>query len=296
MQLAQLIYFCAAAKAQNFTEAADKCFTTRQNLSHAIKALENELGIKLFQREGNGMSLTAAGSKALEAAEDICERVNCLETMFKNDSSSEQTLKIVINTNLFRVFPKAQAIVEGHLGKKRFYSEYDYATCREYVCSQKADAAIVIGMQRSFPSCEAVEIATLPTYALLSSASPLTKKSSLSVSDLLPLHILLISEITSQFSPLYEQLESLNYDLSRISVITDGEAAMKIISTTPAVGFAAGEYYAQHVPLGITAIPMSDPRLNSYIHVLYQNHRPHTGAAIQLARDLHAANCAETEY
>lgn len=53
--------FEAAARHESFTRAAEELCVTQGAVSHKVKALEEELGIKLFKREPRRLSLTSAG-------------------------------------------------------------------------------------------------------------------------------------------------------------------------------------------------------------------------------------------
>ena len=53
--------FDAAARHQSFTRAADELCVTQGAVSHQVKALEAALGLKLFNRERQGLVITAAG-------------------------------------------------------------------------------------------------------------------------------------------------------------------------------------------------------------------------------------------
>jgi LysR family glycine cleavage system transcriptional activator len=53
--------FEAAARHQSFTRAADELCVTQGAVSHQVKALEAELGLKLFNRERQGLAITEAG-------------------------------------------------------------------------------------------------------------------------------------------------------------------------------------------------------------------------------------------
>ncbi|HKX65695.1 MAG TPA: LysR family transcriptional regulator, partial [Intrasporangium sp.] len=61
MELQQLRYVLAVAETQNFTRAAQRCFVVQSALSHQIKSLELELGVRLFARTSRRVELTDAG-------------------------------------------------------------------------------------------------------------------------------------------------------------------------------------------------------------------------------------------
>lgn len=61
MNLSQLYYFRRLSELEHFSKAAKELYITQPSLSHAIKSLENELGVALFEREGRRMKLTPFG-------------------------------------------------------------------------------------------------------------------------------------------------------------------------------------------------------------------------------------------
>lgn len=67
-QLRQLEYFVAVAETLNFRRAADRTNTTQPTLSEQIKALEERLGVRLFERTTSRVVITAAGAEVLEIA------------------------------------------------------------------------------------------------------------------------------------------------------------------------------------------------------------------------------------
>ena len=76
MTLNQLQYFYEAAKTQHFNRAADNLSISQPSLSRAIAALENEMGVILFERMGRNVSLTKAGQVFYEHAEKILEDIS----------------------------------------------------------------------------------------------------------------------------------------------------------------------------------------------------------------------------
>lgn len=65
MELRQLRYFLAAGEEQHFGRAADRLHITRPAISIAISNLENEVGVKLFERISHSVKLTPAGHSLL---------------------------------------------------------------------------------------------------------------------------------------------------------------------------------------------------------------------------------------
>ncbi len=68
MELLQLKYFCEAARCENFSKAAAKFGIPPAGVSQSIKRLESELGVKLFDRRANSLSLSAEGRAFYEKA------------------------------------------------------------------------------------------------------------------------------------------------------------------------------------------------------------------------------------
>ncbi|MBP5303375.1 MAG: LysR family transcriptional regulator [Clostridia bacterium] len=76
MNLNQLEYFVCAAETLNFTKAAEKCFISQTAMTQQIKALENTVGVALFDRDNHHVSLTTAGKVYLNEARVILNRSN----------------------------------------------------------------------------------------------------------------------------------------------------------------------------------------------------------------------------
>lgn len=75
MELRQLQHFVAVAEEQHFTRAAQRVHIVQSALSSSIRALEEELGVKLFQRTTRRVRLTAAGALFLEKARTALDAV-----------------------------------------------------------------------------------------------------------------------------------------------------------------------------------------------------------------------------
>src|SRR2546430_12919825 len=67
--------FEAAARHGSFTRAAEELFVTQGAVSHQVKALEAELGLKLFSRERQRLVITEAGRAYLLVVRDAFDRI-----------------------------------------------------------------------------------------------------------------------------------------------------------------------------------------------------------------------------
>ena len=67
--------FEAAARSESFTRAAEELHVTQGAVSHQVKALEATLGLKLFNRERQRLTLTEAGREYLAVVRDALDRI-----------------------------------------------------------------------------------------------------------------------------------------------------------------------------------------------------------------------------
>lgn len=80
MNLNQLYYFSRLAQVEHYTKAAEELDISQPSLSHAIRSLEEELGTRLFEKQGRGVVLTKYG-KLFQSYVD--ESLHTLDTGIK---------------------------------------------------------------------------------------------------------------------------------------------------------------------------------------------------------------------
>src|SRR5436853_3742659 len=79
MTLTELRYVVALAQERHFGRAAQKCFVTQPTLSLALAKLEDELGVKLFERNKNEVLITSRGEAIVEQARRVLDEAGKIQ-------------------------------------------------------------------------------------------------------------------------------------------------------------------------------------------------------------------------
>ncbi|HHX62269.1 MAG TPA: LysR family transcriptional regulator [Epulopiscium sp.] len=82
MTLQQLKYIITVVKHGSITEAAKQLYISQPSLSNAVKDLEAELGIEIFNRTTKGITLSVEGTEFLSYARQVVEQVELLEQRY----------------------------------------------------------------------------------------------------------------------------------------------------------------------------------------------------------------------
>ena len=83
MTLTELKYIVAVARERHFGKAADACYVSQPTLSVAVKKLEEELDVKLFERSANEVSVTHLGEEIVRQAQSVLEQAANIKEIAK---------------------------------------------------------------------------------------------------------------------------------------------------------------------------------------------------------------------
>lgn len=98
MQIESLSLFLTVIETRSITKAAQKMYITPQGASSAIKALEKQLGMKLFERTGASIELTRQGAEVAREAQKVVaayQKMQSVVAMQNNDVAGRDILKVV---------------------------------------------------------------------------------------------------------------------------------------------------------------------------------------------------------
>jgi DNA-binding transcriptional LysR family regulator len=112
LTLQQLKYVIEVAGRGSMNEAAKRLFISQPSLSNAIKELEAELNITIFERSNKGIAPTKEGSEFLSYARQVVEQAELLESRFLNAKPAPQHFAVSTQHYAFAVNAFVQLVRE----------------------------------------------------------------------------------------------------------------------------------------------------------------------------------------
>lgn len=196
MTLTELRYIVALKQTGHFGKAAEKCFVSQPTLSVAIKKLEEELDIALFERSRNQVRPTPMGEKIIQQAQVVLEQASLIESLATAGKDPlGSTLAVgAIHTVGPYLFPHFVPRLQTAAPSMPLYIEENFtANLREKLRSGELDAIII-----ALPFNE-VDVVTKPLYeesfmVLLPEDHPLAAQDSISAKQLEDEKVLLLGE------------------------------------------------------------------------------------------------------
>lgn len=180
--LKQLRAFATVARERSFTRASEKLHVTQSTLTTSIKILENEVGLRLFDRSTRSVVLTAQGAQLLPAAERMLRDLNESLEELRLTATRQRGSTVVAAAASFINYVMSPAVLklaENHPGiTVRMCEETTEGVCR-LILSGEAD----FGVTTLFQPVPSLEVALILTdtygavykhdYALANVTSPM---------------------------------------------------------------------------------------------------------------------------
>ncbi len=129
MKLQQLRYIVEVASCGSVTEAARRLFVSQPSVTAAVRDLEREMGITVFDRTSKGMVTTTEGQTFLGYARQVLEQADLLEERYKRDTEpvprfavSCQHYSFAVNAfvDVIRAYDAAQVLEQADLLEERY--------------------------------------------------------------------------------------------------------------------------------------------------------------------------------
>lgn len=194
MTLQQLKYVLEVANRGSMNEAAKRLFISQPSLSNAIKELEKEIKITIFERTNKGISLSKEGAEFLGYARQVIEQAELLEGRYLNAKPSPQHFSVSTQHYAFAV----NAFVK--LVQEHGQDEYELALREtktheiiQDVKSQRSEIGIlyvnefnakVINRLLKDANLKFTSLFTARPHIFISTTNPLAKQSIVTVDEL----------------------------------------------------------------------------------------------------------------
>ena len=120
MTFLQLTFAVEVANSTSINKAAERLYTSQSNVSNSIKALEDELGIKIFDRTKKGITVTEPGREFLSYAREILDKMDFVEDLYKKSRFRQEYFSVSSMRSYFlsypitRLWPEIEKGYNGH--------------------------------------------------------------------------------------------------------------------------------------------------------------------------------------
>ena len=167
MELLQLRYFCDAARSENFSKTAKRFSVPPSDISQSIRRLEDELGVSLFNRSANRVSINEKGLFFLEKASLALRLLDEGATSLSDDGKSGEIL-LCVETNR-RIVMEAVEKFSKEFPEVKFKTHFFFEPTKEdFDLIIAADSALL-------PHYEENHLITEPVALAISAEHPMAE-------------------------------------------------------------------------------------------------------------------------
>ncbi|SIS42126.1 hydrogen peroxide-inducible genes activator [Neptunomonas antarctica] len=246
MTLTELRYIVTLAKEQHFGHAAEKCFVSQPTLSIAVKKLEEELGVALFERSKNAVRITDVGKQVVEQARKVLQQAEAIKDLAQVGKDQLRTpLRVgAIYTIGPYLFPRLVPEVQELAPNMPLYIEENFtARLREKLRNGELDA-IIIALPFDEPDVVARVLYDEPFVMLLPKQHPWCEHKTIDATNLSSIELLLLGEGHCFRDQVLESCPTLQQAIQHQNTVTEG-SSLETIRMMVASG------------LGSSVLPMS---------------------------------------
>lgn len=186
MELRVLNYFVATAQELNMTKAAQKLLVSQPALSRQIADLEDELGVKLFDRQPRHLTLTPSGQYLLEQAKEILALTAKTKSNLQSSAviSGDLTIAAGESIGMQRIMNIVSDIIQDYPTVKIHILSGDYEFAEKKLNIGTVDFAVIIG-NVNLSNYASLQMPEKDTWGILMTKDdPLAKKDMISPKDL----------------------------------------------------------------------------------------------------------------
>jgi LysR family transcriptional regulator, hydrogen peroxide-inducible genes activator len=195
MNLNELRYVVAVAQERNFHRAAERCFVSQPALSLAIRKLEDELGVRLFERARNAVRPTEIGARIVEQAQRVIEeagRIRELARQGKDQLAGPLRLGVIYTVGPY-LLPELIPILHRKAPRMPLEVEENLTSQLEVLLRMGRIDAALIALPFDVPQIELLPLYDEPFTVAVPAAHPWSKRASIRAEELSGEKVLLLA-------------------------------------------------------------------------------------------------------
>ena len=226
MTLTELRYIVTLAKTEHFGRAAELCFVSQPTLSVAIKKLESELNVAIFERAKNSVKVTAIGDKIISQAKLTLTQAAVIKELAEADKGQLNTpLRVgAIHTIGPYVFPDLVRKMQTSAPGMPLYIEENYTKNLQHKLLEGELDAILIALPFEIPDIVTTKLYHEDFLMLLHPDHPWCNKPQIAAASLAETELLLLGKGHCFRDQVLESCRTLQQVLAEQHQATEGSS------------------------------------------------------------------------
>ncbi|MCD8372316.1 MAG: LysR family transcriptional regulator [Clostridia bacterium] len=271
MKLAQLKYFLAVYRSNNFTVAANEQYVSQPAISRAIRDLEQEFGVRFFKRNNNRLEITEQGEWLAERAKFILSYVDETEQSLHAMSANQGYVRMGVDPMVATafIFPVVIELAEKYPDTRVDITEAGSVSLRQLAEASLVDFSVCITDGLESSKLQLTPILTSELVYCVGQNHPYAKegKEEVSIEELSDQKIILFKEDSFQHMFIKEKFAECGSHL-KVYMCTD-----QLNSIVDMLNFGnCGAFLFKEIAesKGLKAIPLKD-KINLNIGIVWNS-------------------------
>ena len=284
MTLTDLRYLVALARERHFGRAAEKCHVSQPTLSVAIKKVEEELGVQLFERSATEVKITATGERIVRQAEKVlleAAQIPEIAAAGKDPLAGPLRLGVIYTIGPY-LLPRLIPLVHQHAPRMPLMIQENYTTRLVEALKRGELDVVVLSLPLEEPGIVAQPVYDEPFRVLMPVTHPWVELDRIEPDTLANDNLLLLGagncfrDQVLEVCPHLRNASSLQRTLEGSSLETIRHMVATGLGVTVLPSAAADEL-PEHNPL-VAVRPFSDPQPMRRIALAWRVTYPRSGA------------------
>jgi DNA-binding transcriptional LysR family regulator len=268
INIQHLISFYFVAKEKSFSIASEKLFVTQPAVTQQIKALEGQFGVKLVNVKRKRVTLTKAGERLADYAEEAMNHVLMAENFLKSYRLGNLSIGVATTLTLY-LTPIIDKFKELHSSVRVSVREGPSLTLIDDLLDYKYDICLVGTLPRVDRKLHIIRLPQREKMVLVANpASPLVQKAEVKWEDLVKYPLIIQSEGSTAREAILQHFASRNLTPLISAEVDNVECAKELARQNKGVALVFFPYVKEEIAQHrLTIIPVADGEIRLGIDI-----------------------------